>query len=65
MNFQNQTDGAAFYDSLNGSNWQTIGNTLQMSCTMPYFMRYRFALFNYATQSTGGYADFDYFRVTP
>ncbi|MEI3220195.1 MAG: hypothetical protein V8S08_12040 [Lachnoclostridium sp.] len=26
-------------------------------------MGYRFGLFNYATKSTGGYVDFDYFRV--
>jgi hypothetical protein len=26
---------------------------------------YRFALFNYATQSTGGYVDFDYYRISP
>ncbi|WP_339283777.1 family 43 glycosylhydrolase [Paenibacillus sp. FSL R5-0486] len=61
--FTNQTDKAYFAYSLNGSNWTTIGNTLQMSYTLPHFMGYRFALFNYATKSTGGYADFDYFRV--
>jgi hypothetical protein len=27
-------------------------------------MGYRFALFNYATKSTGGFADFDYFRIS-
>ena len=26
-------------------------------------MGYRFALFNYATKSTGGFVDFDYFRI--
>lgn len=61
--FTNQTDKAYFAYSLNGGNWTTIGNTLQMSYTLPHFMGYRFALFNYATKSTGGYADFDYFRV--
>ena len=64
MNFQNQADDATFYYSLDGSNWQSIGNTLQMSYTMPHFMGYRFALFNYGTQSIGGYVDFDYFRVS-
>ncbi len=63
MNFQNQADQATFFYSLDGSNWRSIGNTLQMSYTMPHFMGYRFALFNYATQTTGGYVDFDYFRV--
>jgi hypothetical protein len=27
-------------------------------------MGYRFGLFNYATQNTGGYVDFDYFRIS-
>jgi hypothetical protein len=26
-------------------------------------MGYRFGLFNYATRQTGGFADFDYFRI--
>jgi beta-xylosidase len=64
MDFRNQVDDATFYYSLDGSNWQSIGNTLQMSYTIPHFMGYRFALFNYATQATGGYADFDYFRIS-
>lgn len=64
MDFRNQTDDARFYYSLDGSNWQSIGNTLQMSYTIPHFMGYRFALFNYATGTAGGYADFDYFRIS-
>ncbi|WP_373730459.1 hypothetical protein, partial [Bacteroides heparinolyticus] len=31
--------------------------------TMPHFMGYRFALFNYATRKAGGHVDFDYFRL--
>lgn len=61
--FTNQTDKAYFAYSLDGTNWTSIGNTLQMSCSIPHFMGYRFALFNYATQSTGGYVDFDYFHI--
>ncbi|PXV86833.1 carbohydrate binding protein [Lachnotalea glycerini] len=61
--FKNRTDKAYFYYSLDGTNWTSIGNTLQMSYTLPHFMGYRFALFNYATKSTGGYVDFDYFRI--
>ena len=34
-----------------------------MAYTLPHFMGYRFALFNYATKNAGGAADFDYFRV--
>ncbi|MDB5245618.1 MAG: glycosyl hydrolase 43 family protein, partial [Segetibacter sp.] len=31
--------------------------------TLPHFMGYRFALFNYATKNVGGSVDFDYFRI--
>ncbi|MDY8023409.1 glycoside hydrolase 43 family protein [Paenibacillus polymyxa] len=61
--FTNQTDKAYFYYSLDGEKWTDIGNTLQMSYTMPHFMGYRFALFNYATKSTGGFVDFDYLNL--
>ena len=61
--FRNRTDKAYFYYSLDGTSWNRIGNTLQMSYTLVHFMGYRFALFNYATESTGGYVDFDYFRI--
>ena len=33
-----------------------------MAYTIPHFMGYRFALFNYATEEPGGFVDFDYFR---
>jgi len=61
--FKNKRDRAYFYYSLDGAGWKVIGNTLQMSYTLPHFMGYRFALFNYATIATGGYVDFDYFRI--
>lgn len=61
--FTNQMDKAYFYYSLNGTNWTAIGNTLPMSYTIPHFMGYRFALFNYATKSTGGFVDFDYLNL--
>lgn len=32
--------------------------------SLPHFMGYRFALFNYATETAGGFVDFDYFRVS-
>ena len=35
-----------------------------MVYTLPHFMGYRFALFNFATQTPGGAVDFDYFRVS-
>ncbi|MBN1894968.1 T9SS type A sorting domain-containing protein, partial [bacterium] len=61
--YKNKRDRAYFYYSLDGSEWKAVGNTLQMSYTLPHFMGYRFALFNYATLQTGGFVDFDYFRI--
>lgn len=63
-NFRNSADTAAFYYSLDGRSWTPIGNKLKMRYTIPHFMGYRFALFNYATKTPGGFADFDFFRIT-
>jgi beta-xylosidase len=62
--FQNQNDTANFFYSLNGRTWITVGGKLKMSYTIPQFMGYRYGLFNYAAKTIGGYADFDYFRIT-
>jgi beta-xylosidase len=62
-NFDKKTDKAYFYYSLDGKTWTKIGNTLQMSYTMPHFVGYRFALFNYATKTAGGFVDYDYFHI--
>lgn len=62
-NFTDRKDIARFYYSLDSSNWIAFGAPLRMSYTIPQFMGYRFALFNYATLETGGYADFDYFHI--
>ncbi|MDO3382015.1 glycoside hydrolase family 43 protein [Gilvimarinus algae] len=61
--FKDQRDTATFWYSLDGSHWQSIGTELQMKYTLPHFMGYRFALFNYATQTPGGRADFDFYRL--
>lgn len=64
-NFRDKTDIATFYYSLNGKTWTAIGKPLKMEYTlMEHFMGYRFGLFNYATKQTGGYADFDYCRIS-
>lgn len=63
-NFNDRADKGYFYYSLDGTNWVSIGVELQMHYDMPHFMGYRFALFNYATQTTGGIADFDFFNVS-
>jgi len=63
--FKNKMDKASFFYSPDGENWTAIGGTLKMEYTlMEHFMGYRFGLFNYATQSAGGYADFDFFRIS-
>lgn len=62
------TDTVKFYYSLNGSDWVMIGVEHKMvfnwdRSTGGHFMGYRIGLFNYATQETGGYADFDYLKI--
>jgi beta-xylosidase len=61
--FTDRRDVAYFYYSLDGKTWKPIGNQLKMEYSMPHFMGYRFGLFNYATKNTGGYVDFDWFRI--
>jgi len=61
--FKDRSDKAYFYYSLDGKNWTSIGTPLAMSYTLPHFMGYRFALFNYATKRPGSHVDFDYFRI--
>jgi beta-xylosidase len=62
---QQTLDKANFYYSLDGKTWTQIGEVdMQMNYTlMQHFMGYRFGLFNYATTTTGGYVDFDYFHL--
>ena len=61
--FRDCTDKATFEYSFNGRQWHQIGDTLQMHYDWPDFCGYRFALFHFATQQTGGVADFDWFHV--
>jgi beta-xylosidase len=63
-NFTNKKDQANFFYSLDGKVWHPIGSTLKMEYAIPHFMGYRFGLFNYATKHTGGYVDFDWFRIS-
>lgn len=64
MDFRESRDVATFYFSLDGRRWHPIGNELHMQYSMPHFMGYRFALFNFATKKAGGFVDFDFFRVS-
>lgn len=58
-------DRAKFYYSYDGGDWIQFGTELTMRYTLPHFMGYRFAIFNYATKQLGGYVDVDYFRFSP
>lgn len=62
-NFTDKKDVAGFFYSLDGKAWLPVGTQLKMAYTIPQFMGYRFALFNYATKMVGGFADFDYFHI--
>ncbi len=62
--FTERKDEANFFYSLDGKMWNRIGAALKMEYTLPHFMGYRFGLFNYATESSGGYVDFDYFHIS-
>ena len=61
--FRNLADIAHFYYSLDGKKWIPIGEPLKMNYSLEHFVGYRFGLFNYATKNTGGFVDFDYFRI--
>jgi len=61
--FKDQADRARFHYSLDGQAWTPLGNELRMRYTLPHFMGYRFGLFHYSSQTPGGFADFDFFRI--
>lgn len=61
--FLNLNDTATFFFSLNGKSWTQVDTQLKMTYTLPHFMGYRFALFNYGTRETGGFVDFDFFHI--
>jgi beta-xylosidase len=59
-------DKATFYYSTDSTNWTAIGNSASMAFNyQSMFMGARFGLFCYATKSSGGYADFDWYKVGP
>lgn len=58
-------DMADFYYSLDGKNWKPIGERFKMKFDFTkFFMGTRFAIYNYATESTGGMVDIDWFRTS-
>ena len=62
--FRERADKARFFYSLDGKSWTTIGGPLKMTYSLAHFMGYRFGLFNYATKTPGGFADFDFFHIS-
>lgn len=60
--FNNGTDKANFYYSLNNKDWKKIGTEFQMVYNLRHFMGNRFGIFNYATKTAGGYVDVDFFN---
>lgn len=64
FDFTNAIDQAHFYYSKDEIHWHPIGDVLHMQYKLTHFTGYRFALFYFATQIVGGYADFDYFRIS-
>lgn len=54
-------DKANFYYSYDGNSWTKIGEELGMTYSLKLFTGYRSAIYSYATKTTGGYVDVDYF----
>jgi beta-xylosidase len=62
MDFNLNRDLATFFYSLDNKNWIPIGTEFKMRFDhTKLFMGTRFAIFNYATKSTGGFVDIDFF----
>ena len=59
----NYTNIAAFEYSFDNDRFTQLGNDLMMKFSLTIFTGNKFCLFNYATLETGGYVDFDWFRM--
>lgn len=62
-NASNASKKAGFEYSTDNKTFRKIGNELIMRFSLKLFTGNKFCLFNYATLQTGGYVDFDWFRV--
>lgn len=56
------TDDATFSYSLDDKEWKQLGDKFHMIFSMEHFTGNKFAIFNYATKTVGGYVDVDFFR---
>lgn len=55
---------ANFFYSFDDVMYHPLGETFKMHFRLSIFCGNRYGIFNYAAQSTGGYIDVDWFRVT-
>lgn len=61
--FRLNKDIASFYYSYDNKDWKKIGTDFKMIFDYRrFFMGTKFALFNYATKSLGGFVDIDFFN---
>ena len=63
FDFRDRTDKATFYYSTDGESWTAIGEPVRLRYDLRHFMGARFGLFNFATRTAGGHADFDDYRL--
>ena len=57
------TSKASFAYSFDDQSYTLLGNELSMQFNLSVFTGNKYCLFNYATEATGGYVDFDWFRT--
>ena len=57
------TGRTSFSYSFDGKKFTKLGNKLQMQFNLSVFTGNKFCLFNFPTKETGGYVDFDWFKV--
>lgn len=60
-NFEQSVDQARFFYSADNEDWLMLGDVLQLKYGLEHFMGCRTGLFNYASLTSGGYADFTNF----
>ena len=61
--FRLHKDIASFYYSYDNKDWKRIGSGFKMIFDFRrFFMGTKFALFNYATKTLGGFVDIDFFE---
>ena len=61
--FRLRRDIASFYYSYDNKDWKRIGPDFKMIFDFRrFFMGTKFALFNYATKTLGGFVDIDFFE---